>query len=84
MIETIDLTSYISGYDDYLNENHEQIENDKFQEYQDEILEREFLKMDRKIIDLEKVNLTFEKINDLENYVLKGTKLIPQEMIYGE
>lgn len=40
--------------------------------------------MERQIIDLEKVEMTFGESEQLENYVRKGNLLIPVEMIEGE
>lgn len=40
--------------------------------------------MNRKIIDLNKTNLTLGEVEQLENYVWKGSKLIPVELLEGE
>lgn len=40
--------------------------------------------MERKIIDLNTTNMTFEEIMNLKDYVWKDDKLIPIEMIKGE
>lgn len=82
MIDTTDLTSYCPGYDNYC-EPKEFVEK---YDYSDELHEefmirKELEKMERKIIDLETTTLTFDEIFKLENYVWKGNKLIPEEMI---
>ena len=40
--------------------------------------------MKRKIINLKETSLTFQDIENLENYVWKDYLLIPAEMIEGE
>ena len=40
--------------------------------------------MERKIIDLSNAKMTFDEIEQLENYVWENDKLIPAEMIDGE
>lgn len=85
MIDTTDLTSYISGYDDYCEpkETIEKYENPDL--YHDDILlRREYEKMQRNIIDLNNTNMTFSEIMKLEDYVWKNNKLIPAEMLEGE
>ena len=84
MLDTPDLDSYIPGYDEYLKEIENQEEYDYFDEYQEEMLRREYEKMERQIIDLEKVEMTFGESEQLENYVRKGNILIPVEMLEGE
>ena len=84
MLDTTDLDSYIPGYDEYLKEIENQEEYDYFDEYQEEMLRREYEKMERQIIDLEKVEMTFGESEQLENYVRKGNILIPVEMLEGE
>ena len=84
MLDTTDLGSYIPGYDEYLKEIENQEEYDYFDEYQEEMLRREYEKMERQIIDLEKVEMTFGESEQLENYVRKGNILIPVEMLEGE
>ena len=82
MIDTVDLTSYYSGYDDYC-EPKEEKEYDDRDNYEDYVLEKEKI-MDRNIIDLNNTNLTFEEVIQLENYVWKEDKLIPIELLDGE
>lgn len=82
MIDTVDLTSYYPGYDEYL-ESEEMLEK---YDYSDELLEqlkerKGELKMERKIIDLNNTNFTLDDIFNLENYVWENDKLIPAEMI---
>ena len=87
MIDTQDLPSYISGYDEYC-ETKEEIEDNSWDLadiYHDEMMIRkEFEKMERKIIDLNTTKMTLDKIMNLENYVWKNDKLIPIETIEGE
>ena len=40
--------------------------------------------MTREIINLDETNMTFEDIDNLENYIWKNNQLIPAEMIEGE
>lgn len=40
--------------------------------------------MERKIINLNNTNMSFDEIMNLENYVWKNDKLIPIELIDGE
>ena len=51
MIDTEDLTSYISGYDDYCEPEKEMPEDDR-DFYEDYLLEKGKIKMERKIIYL--------------------------------
>lgn len=82
MIDTTDLTSYYSGYDDYC-EPKEEKEYDDRDNYEDYVLEKEKI-MDRNIIDLSNTNLTLEEVIQLEDYVWKADKLIPIELLDGE
>lgn len=80
MIETEDLTSYIPGYEKWLEEASEEIDNIDF--IRDELLERkEQEKMERKVIDLNTANMTINDVMQLENYVWKNNKLIPCELL---
>ena len=75
MIDTTDLTSYYTGYDEYCNpkEESEDISLDLADMYHDEMmLRKEIEKMERKVIDLKTTNMTFD-------YVWKNDKLIPVE-----
>lgn len=86
MIDTTDLPSYISGYDEYCEtkEEIEDISMDLADMYHDEeMIRKEFEKMKRKVIDLNTTNMTFEEVMNLKDYVWKNDKLIP-EMIGGE
>lgn len=82
MIDTTDLPSYISGYDEYC-ETKEEIEDislDLADMYHDEeMIRKEFEKMERRIIDLKNTNLTFDEIMKLKSYVWKEDLLIPVE-----
>lgn len=81
MIDTEDLTSYISGYDDYCEPEKEIPEDDR-DFYEDYLLEKGKTKMERKIIYLSEI--TLEEAEKLTDYVWKDDKLIPLEMIEGE
>lgn len=83
MIDTTDLTSYYPGYDEYCESKVEKIEED-YDFYEDLLIEKEIIKMERKIIDLKATNLTLNEILKLENYIWKKDKLIPSEMLVGE
>lgn len=87
MIDTEDLTSYYSGYDEYC-ESKDEIEDNSWDLadiYHDEMMIRkEIEKMERKIIDLNSTNMTFDEVMNLKDYVWKNDKLIPAEMIGGE
>lgn len=83
MIDTEDLTSYYPGYDDYLENQEELLEDDRdFSE--DFILKERDSIMKRKIIDLKITSISLNEVNKLENYVWKHDLLIPVEMLYGE
>lgn len=90
MIDTRDLTSYYPGYDEYC-ERQEKLDDKCDYEsiladiYHDEMkLREEKEKMGRNIIDLTNTNMTFDEIMNLKNYVWKGSKLIPVELLEGE
>lgn len=83
MIDTTDLTSYYLGYDQYCEPIEKQLTDDR-DFYEDYILEKERIKMERKVIDLKTTDMTGHEILQLENYVWKNDKLIPSEMIEGE
>ena len=83
MIDTKDLTSYIPGYDDYCNSKNEPIPSDYSGDLADEyheemMLKEETLKMERKIIDLNTTNMTFDEVMNLRDYIWKNDKLIPE------
>lgn len=87
MIDTEDLTSYYPGYDEYCEPKEEKEDNswelaDIY--YEEMVLRKEIEKMERKVIDLNTTNMTFEEIMNLKDYVWKNDKLIPVEMIEGE
>lgn len=85
MLDTTDLTSYYPGYDEYCEPKKTQQKYDYSDEYYEEkILGEEIKKMERKVIDLEVENILFGDSLALENYVWKGKKLIPEEMLEGE
>lgn len=84
-METIDLTSYHSGYDKYCEpvENIEEFDN--YDVVYDEFMIRggsEIMK--REIIDLNQNDLTIYDIKHLNNYIWKGEKLIPVEVMDSE
>ena len=82
MIDTKDLSSYYSGYDEYCEpkEKKEDISLDLADLYHDEMMIREAIeKMERKIIDLKTTNMTFDEIMNLKDYVWENDKLIPVE-----
>nr|DAW91334.1 MAG TPA: hypothetical protein [Bacteriophage sp.] len=84
MIDTTDLTSYIPGYDEYMEEieksNNYEEPYDYADEYHEEMMIRkEIEKMERKVIDLKMTNMTFDEIMKLKDYVWKNDKLIPVE-----
>lgn len=87
MIDTEDLTSYYSGYDEYCEPKEKTKDNswdlaDIY--YEEMMIRKEIKKMERKVIDLNTTNMTFEEITDLKDYVWKNDKLIPIEIIEGE
>lgn len=85
MIDTTDLTSYYPGYDDYCEPNKIIEEYDNSDEHHEEMmLRKEIKKMERKVIDLNETNITFDEIMQLENYVWEDNYLIPQEQLEGE
>mgnify|MGYP004652792899 CR=1 FL=1 len=89
MISTQDLSSYISGYEEYLDEiekaNNYEEKYDYSDEYHDDFMIRGGCEiMHREIIDLTKTELNFEEINQLNDYVWKDNLLIPVEIIMGE
>ena len=82
MIDTEDLTSYYPGYDEYLEIKEESPEDDRdFSE--DFILKERDSIMQREVIDLKITSITLNEANKLDNYVWKGSLLIPMEMLYG-
>lgn len=84
-MDTRDLTSYYSGYDEYCDPKENVEKYDYSDEYYEEMMIRRKLeKMERKVIDLKNTNLTFDEIMKLKSYVWKNDKLIPSEMIEGE
>ena len=79
-MDTKDLTSYYSGYDEYCKEKIEVEDYDFSDEYHEEMMIRkEFEKMERKVIDLKTTNMTFDEIMNLKDYIWKNDKLIPVE-----
>lgn len=79
-MDTKDLTSYYSGYDEYCKEEIEVEDYDFSDEYHEEMMIRkEFEKMERKVIDLKTTNMTFDEIMNLKDYIWKNDKLIPVE-----
>lgn len=85
MIDTTDLTSYIPGYDDYCEPKQEIEYYDDSDVVHDEMMiRREIEKMNRKAIDLNNTNMTFEEVLNLDGYIWENDKLIPAEMIEGE
>lgn len=80
MVDTTDLTSYIPGYDDWCEPREEMtmIECDL---YEERVIERELMNMKRKVIDMNKSELTVNEIFQLENYIWKGNYLIPEELL---
>lgn len=87
MINTEDLTSYYSGYDEYCEPSEKLEDNswDLVDIYHEEMMIRkEIEKMERKVIDLNNSNMTFEEVMNLKDYVWKNDKLIPIEMIGDE
>lgn len=91
MIDTEDLTSYIPGYDDYCEpsiEKDDGYDDYYYDNYVDQKLEEKYRKeqdiMERKIIDLNKTNMTLEETLNLKDYIWKKDKLIPTEMLEGE
>lgn len=83
MIDTVDLTSYYPGYDEYL-ENKDAILEDDRDFSEDFILKERDSIMQRKIIDLKITSITLEEANKLDNYVWKNSLLIPVEILYGK
>ena len=86
MIDTTDLTSYYPGYDEYCEPKEEKEDNswdlaDIY--YEEMMIRKEIEKMERKVIDLNTTNMTFEEVMNLKDYVWKNDKLIP-ETIEGE
>lgn len=87
MIDTEDLTSYYPGYDEYCEPKEEVEDNswDLADIYHDEMMiGKEYEKMERRVIDLATTKMTGHEILQLENYVWKQDKLIPQEQLEGE
>lgn len=87
MIDTTDLTSYYPGYDEYC-EPKEEIKDNSWEladiYYEEMMIRKEIEKMERKVIDLNSTNMTFDEVMNLKDYVWKNDKLIPAEMIGGE
>lgn len=87
MIDTTDLTSYYPGYDEYC-EPKEEIKDNSWEladiYYEEMMIRKELERMERKIIDLNSTNMTFDEVMNLKDYVWKNDKLIPAEMIGGE
>lgn len=81
MIDTTDLTSYYPGYDNYCEPKEPIEECDNFDDYEEMKIREELEKMERKIIDLNATEMTFDEIFQLENYIWKQDKLIPIEML---
>lgn len=85
MIDTEDLSSYYSGYDEYCEPKETQEIYDNSDGLHDEFMLREESKnMKREIIDLEYTSLTVEDVYKLTDYVLRDYKLIPIELLEGE
>lgn len=90
MLDTVDLTSYYPGYDDYCENDdivHDEYEYDLYlaDVYHDEMMIRkEQQKMERKVIDLNNTNMTLDEIMKLADYVWKEDKLISTEQLEGE
>lgn len=87
MIDTEDLTSYYPGYDEYC-EPKKEIEDNSCDladiYYEEMMIRKEIEKMEKKVIDLNTTNMTFDEAMNLKDYVWKNDKLIPIEMIGGE
>lgn len=83
MIDTTDLPSYISGYDEYCERKEFEPEYEE-DIYEDIILEKEMEKMEREIIDVNNTNMTLEDAYNLDDYVWEGDKLIPIEILECE
>ena len=80
MIDTTDLTSYYSGYDEYCEPKEQFEKYDYSDDYHDEfMIRKEFEKMERKLIDLKTTNMTFDEVMNLKDYVWKNDRLIPVE-----
>ena len=86
MFDTQDLPSYIPGYDEYCEPQKEKEDNsfDLADEYYEEFVLRKEIENMRKIVDPKEMELTFEDLFYLEDYVWKGDKLIPAEMLEGK
>lgn len=90
MIETTDLTSYYPGYDEYCKGQEKPNRDCDYESilvdmYHDEMmLRKEIEKMEREIIDLETENILFDDSLAFTDYVWKGSKLIPIELLEGE
>ena len=87
MIDTTDLTSYYPGYDEYCEPKEEKEDNswdlaDIY--YEEMMIRKEIEKMERKVIDLNTTNMTFEEVMNLKDYVWENDRLIPAETIEGE
>ena len=82
MIDTEDLTSYYPGYDEYC-EPKEKKEDNSWEladiYYEEMMIRKEIEKMERKVIDLNATNMTFDEVMNLKDYVWKDDKLIPVE-----
>ena len=76
MIDTTDLTSYIPGYDDYCEPKQEIEYYDDSDVVHDEMMiRREIEKMNRKAIDLNNTNMTFEEVLNLDEETVKNLVL---------
>lgn len=85
MIETTDLTSYISGYDDYCEPKETYEKYDYSDEFHEEfMIRKELVEMERLIIDLKDTSMTFEDIMRLQDYVWQEDKLIPLEKLLDD
>lgn len=86
MIDTQDLPSYIPGYDEYCEPKREIEDNslDLADEYYEESVLRKEIENMRKIVNPKEMELTFEDLFYLEDYIWKGDKLIPAEMLEGK
>lgn len=87
MMETEDLSNYIPGYDEYCDPK-EGTEDNSWEladiYYEEMMIRKELEKMERKVIDLNTTNMTFDEAMNLKDYVWKNDKLIPVEIIEGE
>lgn len=88
-MNTEDLTSYIPGYEEYLEENENSSnEPDNYDNsddlYESMISKKEEEKMERNIISLVTTKLTLDEIFNLTGYVWKNNLLIPEELLKNE